>query len=177
MCSCDCFFSRLIGRSFCDLRNTMVVCWPSFNGPTWWQLSSSYCTSSSPNPRLWVRACFTFSVICFSFSSSFKLMSWTRIHAWCWYWCKLSNLIDNFVLTFCMILSLYLSALTVFSKFAIRGSSSFTLMLLWLFEFSFGFFWLSGVFVGAFFWCSLIWHVLALNFWIVFCFHVLVLSF
>ena len=31
----------LIGRSFCDLRNTVVVCWPSFNGPTCWQLSSS----------------------------------------------------------------------------------------------------------------------------------------
>ena len=145
----------------------MAVCWPSFTGPTWWYFSHSCWTFSSSNPRLRVRTFFTFSVIWSSFSSSFKFVPSTRMHVRPWYYSSYS--IDNFVFN-SLRSQVHSKVHRLFhSKLAIRKSSSVTLMSSSIFASSFEVFGLSGVFDGAFFWCSLIWHFLGFNFWMVFC--------
>lgn len=124
----------------------MVVCWPSFTGPTWWYFSHSCWTFSSSNPRLRVRTFFTFSVTWSSFSSSFKFVPSTRMHVRPWYYSSYS--IDNFVFN-SLRSQVHSKVHRLFhSKLAIRKSSSVTLIIFNIRVLLWGF-WV----VRCFWWC------------------------
>ena len=124
----------------------MVVCWPSFTGPTWWYFSHSCWTFSSSNPRLRVRTFFTFSVTWSSFSSSFKFVPSTRMHVRPWYYSSYS--IDNFVFN-SLRSQVHSKVHRLFhSKLAIRKSSSVTLIIFNICVLLWGF-WV----VRCFWWC------------------------
>ena len=118
------FFSSLIYFRFrytfslkpYDLNLTMVDCFPSLVGPSWWHLSNSMSTSSSEKFRYLTITCLAFLVISLVVSCSLRVMLPSITDSLLWHWWRSSTSCDNSLLTFSVIISSILSSPTVSSN-------------------------------------------------------------